>query len=177
VSEGLLRSQVHLDIEQSGSSFGSPQVGSEGLRSADGDQRSLPGETGHNGANYDETRQLLHSGAHAAARLAGLSEREQQQALARSHELAAYWMLYKQGGSADEGHWLSSSIEALPPGWQALRHWLGHQRNANGPDAGLHATVLVLPILSSFRYTPKHENNVHRYYTSIHCYAALRALM
>lgn len=80
---------------------------------------------------YDETRQLLESGALAAAHLVDLSPHAQQQAIRLSQELAARWSLYKQG--ANIGAWQppNNHAENLPANWQALHHWLNSQR-ANG---------------------------------------------
>jgi geranylgeranyl pyrophosphate synthase len=129
VSEGLLREQFH---------------GDDGLKSIhkdeyihaqwhDGDREhaALMDTERYRNGNYDETRQLLHSGAHAAALLVGLSESEQEQAIALSHELASHWALDKQGVADENWQEVGSWAEALPASWQTLHQWLNHQR-ANG---------------------------------------------
>lgn len=108
------------------------QAVSEGLLREQFDPSSKIGD-------YDETRQLLKSGALAAAQLVGYSITEQQNAVALSEQLATQWATYFHNSQhrlpTDEGaiNWqkLMPATEFSPPGWQALYYWLSHQR-ANG---------------------------------------------
>lgn len=87
--------------------------------------------------SYDETRQLLQSGAHAAAQLVGLNAADEQIAIALSQELATYWARHSHDGdnsgsnssvNHDGNRQLPPfSAATAPPGWQALRHWLNAQ--------------------------------------------------
>jgi len=86
---------------------------------------------------YDETRQLLNSGAQAAALLVGLSEKQQQEAAAFSQEVAQQWALRRQtindGGLASTPATRPTAKSTLatasfPPYWQALQQWLKRQQ-------------------------------------------------
>ncbi|MCC6454074.1 MAG: hypothetical protein IT328_03955 [Caldilineaceae bacterium] len=107
VSEGLLREQFAQDY------------------AGDGNY----GDGNYGDGNYDETRQLLHSGAHAAALLVDLPENRQQQAVALSQELATHWAIDKRQTLSHQA--LTHQGEPLPEGWQTLLQWL-YQQRANG---------------------------------------------
>jgi octaprenyl-diphosphate synthase len=85
---------------------------------------------------YDETRQLLESGALAAAQLAGHTPAQQRAAVAMSQQLAMQWDTYLPTRQRDNNHgdgqvhWqvLPSSPDHQSPGWQALYQWLNRQR-------------------------------------------------
>ena len=91
-----------------------------------------------NTARYDETRQLLQSGAHAAAQLVGLNADQQQAAIALSQELASQWAQYTHGNLDTRPNIVRNNDlrDNLSPGWQALHMWLDHQHtNGNSPGA------------------------------------------
>jgi octaprenyl-diphosphate synthase len=78
-----------------------------------------------NGA-YDEQRELLRAGAHAAAVLVDLPLAQQQQAIAAAEELAAVQI----GGSPHTAHDGAGPATGLNGGrWPALQQWLLHQRS------------------------------------------------
>jgi geranylgeranyl pyrophosphate synthase len=110
VSEGLLREQFHS--------------GEDGAVQKDSGQKDIER---YSTSRYDETRQLLRSGAQAAALLAGLSESDQEQAIALSQELASHWALYQQG--QEDKKWQEDGRGAgiVPIRWQTLYHWLSQQ--------------------------------------------------
>jgi hypothetical protein len=85
-------------------------------------------------SSYDATRQLLHSGAQAAAELVELSAAGQEQAISLSRELAAQWLLYKSGAPMSEFPSSGNRAQPLPANWQILYQWLLRQR-ANGEAA------------------------------------------
>ena len=89
--------------------------------------------SGNGSGSYDETRQLLQSGALAAAQLVGLPEAEQQNAVALSRELAAQWPRFRH--SNDMPNVQSSnnnSLHTLPANWQILYLWLNRQHANSG---------------------------------------------
>lgn len=110
VSEGLLREQFNPSTGN-----GNSQRQSDGTGSG----------------SYDETRQLLQSGAHAAAQLVDLSEIEQQEAIALSQELASQWQPQTLSAPANSWQPQSARTTPLPASWQALHQWLQAQ-SANG---------------------------------------------
>jgi octaprenyl-diphosphate synthase len=79
----------------------------------------------HNGS-YDETRQLLQSGAQAAALLVDLPASEEQEAISLSQELASQWA--HQGEKRGEWQPLGNHSEKIPLPWQTLYQWLNRQR-------------------------------------------------
>jgi octaprenyl-diphosphate synthase len=103
VSEGLLREQFHAS-----------------------------GKMGDGKGRYDETRQLLQSGALAAALLVDLSESEQQEAIMLSQELASYWQIYQPESIIGELQPQVSQLRTLPTSWQLLYRWLHHQHMNDG---------------------------------------------
>jgi octaprenyl-diphosphate synthase len=99
VSEGLLRQQF-------------PQT----------HQPDPQNDTNHD-ANYDEMRQLLQSGANAAALLVDLPANQREQAITLSHDLATYW-----------AHPTTNApTHPLPEQWQTLYLWLNRQRTHRQP--------------------------------------------
>ena len=112
VSEGLLREQFNPNVDN-----GNSQRQSDGTGSG----------------SYNETRQLLQSGAQAAAQLVDLPEAEQQEAIALSQELALHWQPQTLAATA-EG-WQPQTMRAtpLPSSWQALHHWLKGQYTNGEP--------------------------------------------
>jgi geranylgeranyl pyrophosphate synthase len=123
VSEGLLREQFQPHAQEDIEKDIDVDIDAYAAKSTMREAR--------NSETYDDTRQLLHSGAHAAALLVDLPKGEQQQAIALSQELASHWALHKSGTVGEEQLFLSHTPEVLPLGWQALHRWLDHQR-ANG---------------------------------------------
>lgn len=81
--------------------------------------------------SYDEVRQLLESGAMAAAQLIELNRKDEQANIALSQELATYWARHARGLPAGESPLLGQHTSPLPENWQALHRWLNIQR-ANG---------------------------------------------
>lgn len=95
-------------------------------------------ETNSPAGTYDETRQLLESGALAAAQLINGTEREQQAAITLSRQLANQWASYTPRAIATEPSSLTAAPQLrpephqeLPSGWRALYQWLNHQ-HTNG---------------------------------------------
>jgi octaprenyl-diphosphate synthase len=80
-------------------------------------------------SDFDETRELLRSGAQAASALIDLPESATQEVVGHSQELAARWAAYA-AGPAPEG---TASRRPLPTTgrWPLLQQWLMGQR-ANG---------------------------------------------
>lgn len=72
---------------------------------------------------YDEQRELLRAGAHAAAVLVDLPLPQQQQAIAAAEELATY----SSPPTAQDG--IAPSANLSGGRWLALQQWLLHQRN------------------------------------------------
>jgi octaprenyl-diphosphate synthase len=84
---------------------------------------------------YDESRQLLTSGAQAAARLIELSEKQQEQAALFSQDIAAQWAMQQSNDNGDR-QTVRPSTPPLTPApfpayWQTLYEWLQGQ-TANG---------------------------------------------
>lgn len=80
---------------------------------------------------YDEGRQLLTSGAQAAALLIELSEKQQQQAVLFSQEIASQWANRRQGIQSGQPSAAPAAVATFPPYWQMLYEWLQSQA-ANG---------------------------------------------
>lgn len=139
VSEGFLRQQFQRGAQQSSVQSTQHTNAGEGDEQKDIDEdidKDIEAQTGNQRfqeepGSYDDTRQLLRSGAQAAALLVELPKNEEQQAIALSQELATQWILYKQGKAAEDQPTLNQRPEMLPGRWQALYRWLNHQR-ANG---------------------------------------------
>jgi hypothetical protein len=108
------------------------QTVSEGLLREQFDPSDSTGDgpVDENG-NYDETRQLLRSGAYASALLIDLPKNEEQEAIALSQEIASRWRLQLQGLPIGASQPQDSRTETLPANWQVLHLWYNHQR-ANG---------------------------------------------
>lgn len=133
VSEGLLRQQFQQSDGSSAPGATSQNnmltIPSEKISDeiTDGQTDAMPSSEEQRGG-YDEMRQLLRSGAYAAALLVDLPKHEQQQAIALSQEVATQWTPTKQAATGVEPPFSSSTKGPLPPGWQALYQWLNHQR-------------------------------------------------
>jgi geranylgeranyl pyrophosphate synthase len=78
-------------------------------------------------STYDETRQLLQSGAEAAAQLVNLSPSKQQEAITLSLEFADRWAM--QRTAIVDGQWQrSDGQDTLPVNWQLIYQWLNRHR-------------------------------------------------
>lgn len=89
---------------------------------------------------YDESRQLLISGAQAAALLVDLSEKQQQQAALCSQEFASQWARQRQGNR--DGNHKNVRLSAPPVAttdfplyWQTLYQWLQSQSTTGMPSS------------------------------------------
>jgi geranylgeranyl pyrophosphate synthase len=145
VSEGLLREQFARGNEQTNAQNPGTQNNDRAdNETSDGNYNNRYNHTnysdiGYRDIEYDETRQLLHSGAYAAALLVDLPESQQQQAIAMSQEVATQWALGMHSTDTDEHQSLNHQEESLPQGWRALYQWLNLQR-ANGKISAIPPT-------------------------------------
>ncbi len=77
---------------------------------------------------FDETRELLRSGAQAAGALVGMSESASNEAISHSQDIAARWATYGLGNTAQDSG-ISANLQFPVHGrWQILHQWLSGQR-------------------------------------------------